>query len=193
MDSMSDGSPAELALPSARAERVRLVILDVDGVLSDGGIYLWADADGARREAKRFDAQDGLGIKLLMAAGLEVIIVSGRESQATAMRCEELGVTECHQDPTARKLPLVTEILSRRGFQWDEVAMLGDDLADVPVLRKVGLPVAVANAVPEVREVAAAVLALGGGRGAVREFARGLLRAQGRWESILTDYYDARS
>lgn len=172
---------------------IRLVLLDVDGVLSDGGIYLWADADGSRREAKRFDAQDGLGIKLLMWAGLEVIIVSGRHSDATAMRADELGVTECHQDPAARKLPLVTDLLSRRGFDWHEVAMMGDDLADVPVLRKVGLPVAVANAVPDVRALSVAVTRRGGGRGAVREFTRALLQAQGRWDALLAEYYDARS
>jgi len=181
-----------LSLSADIAQGIRLVLLDVDGVLSDGGIYLWADSDGMRREAKRFDAQDGLAIKLLMAAGLEVIIVSGRFSDATAMRAEELGVTECHQDPAARKLPVVTDILSRRGFEWEEVAMLGDDLADVPVLRKVGLPVAVANAVPEVREIAAVVTTARGGRGAVREFARALLQAQGCWEALLSDYYDAR-
>jgi 3-deoxy-D-manno-octulosonate 8-phosphate phosphatase (KDO 8-P phosphatase) len=182
-----------LALSADHASGIRLVILDVDGVLSDGGIYLWEDAEGERREAKRFDAQDGLGIKLLMAAGLEVIIVSGRYSAATALRAEELGVTECHQDPTARKLPLVTEILSRRGFQWSEVAMLGDDLADIPVLRKVGLPVSVANGAPEVRGIVIAVTVAEGGRGAVREFTRALLQAQGRWDSLLDEYYDARS
>lgn len=191
--SMTEHSEDPTAVSPDVANAIRLVILDVDGVLSDGGIYLWADSDGSRREAKRFDAQDGLGIKLLMWAGLEVIIVSGRHSDATAMRADELGVTECHQDPAARKLPLVTEILSRRGFDWREVAMLGDDLADVPVLRKVGLPVAVANAVPEVRAIASTVTRRSGGRGAVREFARALLEAQGRWDSLLEEYYDARS
>ena len=182
-----------ISISENQASEVGLVILDVDGVLSDGGIYLWADADGTRCEAKRFDAQDGLAIKLLMWAGLEVIIVSGRYSAATAMRCEELGVTECHQDPEARKLPLITDLLERRGFEWGQVAMMGDDLADVPVLRKVGLPIAVANAVPEVKEVAAAVTQLSGGRGAVREFARGLLQARGQWDTVLQEYYDARS
>jgi 3-deoxy-D-manno-octulosonate 8-phosphate phosphatase (KDO 8-P phosphatase) len=184
---------AEMTIPGELARQVRLVILDVDGVLSDGGIYIWADAEGVRHEAKRFDAQDGLGIKLLMAAGIEVVIVSGRHSDATRMRAEELGISECHQDPKARKLPLVTEILSRRGFQWAEVAMLGDDLADMPVLRKVGLPVTVANGVPEVRDIAAVTTTLPGGRGAVREFARALLRARGRWDTLLQEYYDARS
>lgn len=188
----TSGEPLELRLDCDVADDIRLVILDVDGVLSDGGIYLWADAAGARREAKRFDAQDGLAIKLLMMAGIEVIIVSGRYSEATAMRADELGVTECHQDPAARKLPLVTDILSRRGFAWNEVAMMGDDLADIPVLRRVGLPVAVANAVPEVRSVARAVTKSGGGKGAVREFTRALLKAQGRWDSLLVEYYDAR-
>jgi len=176
-----------------RAAGIGLVILDVDGVLSDGGLYLWEDADGSRREAKRFDAQDGLGIKLMMWAGLEVVIVSGRYSAATAMRAEELGVTECHQDPEARKLPLVTELLERRGFDWPQVAMVADDLADLPVFRRVGLPVAVANAVPEILSGAHWTTSRSGGRGAVREFARHLLQAQGRWDQVLEDYVDARS
>jgi len=176
-----------------RAERIGLVILDVDGVLSDGGIYLWEDPDGGRREAKRFDAQDGLGIKFLMWAGLEVVIVSGRHSAATAMRAEELGVTECHQDPEARKLPLVTELLERRGFEWEEVAMVADDLADLPVFRKVGLPVAVANAVPEILGLARWTTSRPGGRGAVREFAQHILEARGRWEDLVAEYVDGRS
>ena len=182
-----------LDISPERARKVRLVLLDVDGVLSEGGIYLWEDAEGDRREAKRFDVQDGLGIKFLMWAGMEVVIVSGRYSAATALRAEELGVTECHQDPEARKLPLITELLERRGFEWDEVAMVADDLADLPVFRKVGLPVAVANAVPEILELARWTTARSGGRGAVREFARHLLEAQGRWDELVEEYIDGRS
>jgi len=176
-----------------KAERIGLVILDVDGVLTDGGVYLWAGAHGARRESKRFDIQDGLGIKFLMWAGLEVVLVSGRYSAATALRAEELRVTECHQDPAARKLPLVQELLKRRGFEWDQVAMVADDLADLPVFRRVGLPVAVANAVPEIGAAAVWTTTLPGGRGAVREFARARLRARVRWESLIEEYVDGRS
>lgn len=183
----------DTALQEALAKQIRLVLLDVDGVLSDGGLYVWPGPGGERVEGKRFDAQDGLGIKLLMWADLDVILVSGRYSEATDMRARELGVTECHQDPEARKLSLVEEILERRGVDWTEVAMVGDDLADVPVLRKVGLPVAVANAVPEVAEVAAFSTTQEGGRGAVREFARALLVARGVWDDILEEYYRVRT
>jgi 3-deoxy-D-manno-octulosonate 8-phosphate phosphatase (KDO 8-P phosphatase) len=183
----------DVAFPKHLAGQIRLVLLDVDGVLSDGGLYLWPGPDGERVEGKRFDAQDGLGIKLLMWAGLEVILISGRYSEATEMRARELGVTECHQDPEARKLSLVEDVLDRRGVGWSEVAMVADDLADIPVLRKVGLPVAVANAVPEVAELAPFSTTREGGRGAVREFARALLVAQGVWDHVLEEYYRART
>jgi 3-deoxy-D-manno-octulosonate 8-phosphate phosphatase (KDO 8-P phosphatase) len=183
----------ERVLSRELAQRIRLVLLDVDGVLSDGGIYLWTAPGGERVEGKRFNAQDGLGIKLMMGAGLDVIFVSGRYSAATELRAQELGIAECHQDPEARKLPAVQDILARRGLDWSEVAMMADDLADVPVFRRVGLPVAVANAVPEVAELAKVATSRPGGSGAVREFARTLLEARGQWDDVVEEYYRVRS
>jgi 3-deoxy-D-manno-octulosonate 8-phosphate phosphatase (KDO 8-P phosphatase) len=144
-------------------------------------------------ELKRFDIQDGLGIRLLRDTGVEVAFVSGRVSVATARRARELEIQECHQDDRAMKLPVVRGILERLGVEWSEVAMLGDDLPDIPVLRKVGLPVAVGNAVPEVRRVAAYITRREGGNGAVREFARVLLESRGAWDGTVAAYLDART
>ncbi len=175
------------------AGRIRLVVLDVDGVLTDGGIYVGARPGQDAMEFKRFDIQDGLGIKMLGWAGIEVAIVSGRVSEATVWRARELGVDECHQDPEAEKLPIVQKLLDDRGLGWEEVAMVGDDLADIPVLKRVALPVAVSNAVPEVQALSSWNTRSSGGQGAVREFARELLTARGEWDKLVREYCDARS
>lgn len=180
-------------LPEAAARAVRLVLFDVDGVFTDAGVYLGEDGGGSSVELKRFDIQDGLGVRLLQESGLIVALVSGRVSPATAARARELGVAECHQDPDAQKIPLVEGILERHGVAWSEVAMLGDDLPDLPVLRRVGLPVAVRNAVPEVREETVWRTRRMGGRGAVREFARELLLVRGEWERAVDRYLAERS
>ncbi len=135
----------------AVAGRIRLLGLDVDGVLTDNAVYLGLVA-GQRVEFKRFDIQDGLGIGLARRLGMVVALVSGRYSDATTLRAAELKIDEVIQDKGARKVPAMTEMLMRRGIGWDEVAFVGDDLADLPVLRRVGLPIAVANAVSEVKE-----------------------------------------
>src|SRR5690606_14844560 len=111
----------------------------------------------------------------------EVAIVTGRESGSVAMRAEELRIAECHQDATAAKLPILRGLVDRLGLEWEEVAFVGDDLADLPVLRRVGLPVTVANAVPEVKALARWSSRRRGGDGAVREFAEALLHARGEW------------
>lgn len=175
------------------AARVRLVIFDVDGVLTDGGIYLGATASGERIEMKKFEITDGLGIRLLRDAGIQLAIVTGRESGAVALRAAELGITECHQDATAAKLPIVQSLLDRTGIAWDETAFLADDLADVPVLRRVGLPAAVANAVTEVRALAMWTGARRGGDGAAREFAEALLGARGEWAGLVERYERERA
>ncbi|MEX2530326.1 MAG: HAD-IIIA family hydrolase [Gemmatimonadota bacterium] len=181
--------PSVTGIPESVAKRIRLVVLDVDGVLTDAGVYLGADSDGSTLELKRFDIQDGLGIQLLQAAGIEVALLSGRTSDATRIRAEELRVSECIQLSGGRgKLERLEVVLRDRGLEWDEVAMLGDDLPDLPVLRKVGLPTAVGNAVPEVRKEVIFVTRRDGGRGAVREFARLLLKARGEWEEVVRTY-----
>jgi len=180
-------------IPTDVARRIRLVMLDVDGVLTDGGVYVGALPDGSPLELKRFDIQDGLGVKMLQWASIDVIVVSGRISEATRIRARELGITECHQDPDGRKLHLVSGLLEERGVAWDEVAHLADDLADLPLLRRVGLAAAVSNAVEEVKEASHWISERRGGSGAVREFSRGLLQARGQWSELVEEYCHARS
>lgn len=175
------------------ARAVRLVVLDVDGVLTDGGVYVGMTASHEVVELKRFDIQDGLGVKMLQRAGIEVALVSGRVSEATSLRAAELGITECHQDAGARKLPIVRDLLARKGLAWSDVAMVADDLADLPVFVRAGLRVAVANAVPEVTQVAHWCTKAGGGRGAAREFSRALLSARGEWERLVDEYVEQRT
>jgi 3-deoxy-D-manno-octulosonate 8-phosphate phosphatase (KDO 8-P phosphatase) len=183
---------APAAIPRELARGIRIVILDVDGVLTDGGIYLGATASGEAVELKRFEITDGLGVHFLKQAGIEVAIVTGRESESVRLRAKELGIAECLQDRSANKLPLVEALLERCGCSWAEAAFVGDDLADLPVLRRVGLPVAVANAVPEVRALARWTARRNGGRGAVREFAEALLHGRGEWPDLLRQYVAER-
>jgi 3-deoxy-D-manno-octulosonate 8-phosphate phosphatase (KDO 8-P phosphatase) len=173
------------------AHRVRLVGLDVDGVLTDGGIYL-GDVRGAPLEFKRYDIQDGLGIRFMRAAGLKVVIVTGRVSESVRLRGAELEVDDLAQDAQARKLPAFLGMLDRHGIAPDEAAFVGDDIPDLGILRRVGLPVAVGNAAPEIQAVCAVQLHRGGGRGAVREFAELLLRARGDWDRVLEAYLASR-
>lgn len=180
------------AIPRDDARRIRLVILDVDGVMTDGGIYLGATDRGERVELKRFEIQDGIGIRLLWEGGIRVAIVTGRESRAVSMRAEELGIREVHQDRTASKLRIVTQMLERLKIGWEETAFLGDDLPDLPVMRRVGLPAAVGNAAPDVRAVARWQGVRHGGYGAVREFAEALLGARGQWSALVEAYVRER-
>src|SRR5438552_4053193 len=155
-------------LDAAVARRLKLVGFDVDGVLTDNGIYVGMVGDHPV-ELKRFHIQDGLGIRMLRAAELVVVWVSARRSDATELRARELKVDEVVQDN--KKLPAFTGLLERRGVAWEEAAFVGDDLADLPLLTRVGVPIAVANAVPEAKAAARVVTTLAGGQGAVREVA----------------------
>jgi 3-deoxy-D-manno-octulosonate 8-phosphate phosphatase (KDO 8-P phosphatase) len=186
----SDTAGPVATIPPAVANGIGLVVLDVDGVLTDGGVYIGGDKDA---ELKRFDIQDGLGIRFLQWAGIEVAIVSGRVSMATQIRAEELDIVECHQDGGAQKVKAIEGILKRKGLDWDQVAMLGDDLPDLAVLKKVGLPAVVANATEEVLRVATWQGRTRGGHGAVREFCEALLKARGEWEEQVQAYERARS
>jgi len=179
-------------IPAELARRIRLVVLDVDGVMTDGGIYLGATERGEPVEMKRFDIQDGLGVRLLRDAGIEVAIVTGRESHAVRLRAGELEVEEVHQDRTAAKLGTVTALLERRGVSWEETAFLGDDLPDLPILRRCGLPAVVGNATSDARACAAWAGEREGGRGAVREFAEALLIARGQWAEQVERYVAGR-
>ena len=167
------------------ARRLKLVGFDVDGVLTDGGLYIGRAGDQAV-ELKRFDIQDGLGIKLLREAGLVVAFVSARRSEATDTRAHELKVDELVQDN--KKLPAFAALLARRGVAWEEAAFVGDDLPDLPLLDRVALPITVPAAVPEVRARARVVTRAPGGHGAVREVAELILRARGVWDDLVTEY-----
>jgi 3-deoxy-D-manno-octulosonate 8-phosphate phosphatase (KDO 8-P phosphatase) len=171
----------------AAAKRVKFVGLDIDGVMTDGGIYL-GDADGKRIELKRFDIQDGLGVVLLRKAGIRVGIITGRESESVRLRGEELKVDAVAQDSKARKLSALEKMLAQFGIDLADAAFVGDDLPDLSVLRVVGMPVAVANATKEVKEVASIHLTRAGGNGAVREFAELLLTARGEWTAAVERY-----
>jgi 3-deoxy-D-manno-octulosonate 8-phosphate phosphatase (KDO 8-P phosphatase) len=173
---------------ASAARKVRLLGLDVDGVLTDNGVYI-GPVSGETVELKRFDIQDGLGLMLLRVAEIPVIWLSGRSSEATALRAKELRIDELLQVPGPRKLEALNQVLDARGIAWDEVAYVGDDLADLMIMRRVGLPIAVANAVAEVKAVAAFVTRASGGRGAVREVIETLLKARGEWPSILERYF----
>lgn len=179
-------------LDAATAARIRLVCFDVDGVLTDGGLYLGDDA-GARVELKRYDIQDGLGIKLLQQAGILTAIITGRESESVALRAKELQIDELVQDNKARKVPALRRILERRDIDWSEVAFVGDDIPDLGCLRLVGLPVAVGNAGLEARHAARVHLTAQGGRGAVREFCELLLRARGEWDTQVERFVSSRA
>ena len=172
---------------AAEAQRVRLLGLDVDGVLTDNGVYIGPVGSGTV-ELKRFDIQDGLGLILLGSAGIPVVWISGRRSEATSVRAAELRV-ELLQVPGPRKAAAFDEVLTRRRVGWEEVAFMGDDLADLPILRQVGLPIAVANAVSDVKQIAAHTTSAAGGHGAVREVIEALLRARGEWPGILERYF----
>lgn len=173
----------------ALARRVRLVVLDADGVLTDGGIYV-ADGppDGGPYGLRRFHVRDGLAIHMLGRAGLGCAVVSGRGSAAVRARAAELGIKETHQVSSYEKVATVQGILDRAGLAWEAAACLADDLADLALLERVALPAAVADAAPEVRDRAVWRGRVAGGQGAVREFLEALLRARGEWEDLVAGY-----
>lgn len=170
--------PVDASLAASRAREVRLLVLDVDGVMTDGGIYV--DARGGI--AKRFNIHDGLGIKAAQAAGLAIAVVSGLDSPAVAARMAELGITEYHPGHL-RKVAVVEGILARQGIGAQQAAYLGDDWVDAGPMELVGLPMAVADAQPEILDLALWVSRREGGHGAVREAVRFILAAQGRLEA----------
>lgn len=178
-------------ITSEQARRVRLLALDVDGVLTDNAIWI-APADDTSVEFKRFHIGDGLGLIVLRGTGVEVAWVSGRHSEATAIRARELHVATLIQDSGARKLPAFERHLQERGLTWGDVAYVGDDLADLPILRRAGLPISVANGCPEAKAAATWVTSASGGHGAVREVVETLLRARGEWEGAVAGYLRER-
>ena len=163
----------------ARARKIRLLLLDVDGVLTDGRLYYSAQGE----ELKVFNTLDGHGLKLLGRAGLQTGVISGRKSSALERRCRDLGLDHVHlgQDD---KLEVLKEVLAQTGFSLEQVAYAGDDLPDLPVINRSGLGICVPNAHPDVRAAAAVETGLSGGNGAVREICDFLLRQQGLYPEI---------
>jgi 3-deoxy-D-manno-octulosonate 8-phosphate phosphatase (KDO 8-P phosphatase) len=179
-------------IDSTLARSIRLVVLDVDGVLTDGGVYIGA-VNGQPMEFKRYDIQDGLGIYFMKMAGLRVGIITGRVSESVRLRAAELGIEDLAQDPDAQKLPALLSMIDRHGIALSEVAFVGDDFPDLAVLRIVGLPVAVGNAVAEAKAACTLQLKRSGGAGAVREFSELLLKARGEWNEVTERYVQERS
>lgn len=167
-----------------RLARVDLLLLDVDGILTDGRIIL----DDRGLETKSFDVTDGHGLKMLQRAGVDVGLVTGRRSLVVENRARELGIREVHQG-AKDKLRVVREILRRRGMLPERVAYAGDDVVDVPVLLQVGLAVTVPEAPDYVRERVHWVTSRPGGRGAVREICEAILQAKGLWEATTRRYF----
>ena len=166
-----------------KAARVRLLLFDVDGVLTDGRILVHADGS----ESKLFSIRDGTGIVWAHRAGLTTGILSARESGATAARAAQLGIPIVRQQ-AGDKLQTYLDLVRRERFADDEIAYMGDDLLDLAVLGRVGLAAAPADAAPEVRARVDWVSACPGGRGAARELVELVLKAQGRWEGLLAAY-----
>lgn len=181
-----------MTIESTLAHRIALVAFDVDGTLTDNGVYLGQlpgiDAADARLELKRFDIQDGLGIVMLRRAGIIVAFISARYSAATTLRAAELGVEHVMQGRGLRKVPTLLALGESLGIPLDAMAFMGDDLADIAVMQRVALAAAPSNAVPEVKAVATVQLSKEGGRGAAREFAELLLHARGEWSGLVDAY-----
>ncbi len=172
-----------MSMDQAGLARIKLLLLDVDGVMTDGRIVL--DDNGV--ESKFFNVRDGHGLKMLQRAGLRVGILTGRKSRVVDLRAAELGVEIVFQG-AKNKLEVYERMLAEQSLTDEEVAFAGDDVIDLPVLRRVGLALAPADAVDEVREVVHYVCRAAGGHGAVREIVELLLRGQGLWEQAMARY-----
>ena len=166
-----------------KLKHIKLLLLDVDGVLTDGSIIY--DDDG--RETKIFNSRDGVGIRLAMQAGIKIGIVTGRSSKALRHRCENLGIGLVF-DGVADKAGMVAEITSQSGIEAEQAAFMGDDLPDLPLMKLIGLAIAVADAHEIVRRSADWTTRAPGGRGAVREVCEELLKAKGVWDQIIARY-----
>ena len=171
----------------ARAARVRLLLMDVDGVMTDGTYWNVPDGQGGLAEIKAFDSQDGIAFQWLRRFGIQAGVISGRVSVATEERARSAGFAHVYQGHT-EKIPILEEILEKAGLQAEQVGYVGDDFTDVVVMHRVGLGVATANAKPEVKAEAHWVTPSPGGHGALRDVVELLLKAQGRWEEILRHY-----
>jgi len=166
-----------------RARAIRMLVLDVDGILTDGRLFYGPGG----QEFTAFHILDGHGIKMAIRSGLSLAVVTGRESEAVARRARELGIAEIHQKATD-KLPVFEALLAKNGLDASQVACMGDDLLDLPLLRRAGLAITVPDAVDEVRAAAHYVTRRPAGQGAVREAVELLLKSQNHWPAVLERY-----
>lgn len=167
-----------------RIRKIKLLILDVDGVMTDGRIIY--DSEG--RDLKCFDVQDGLGLRLLMSAGIKTMLITSRRSKTIQRRARDLGIEDFYEG-IQTKTEVLLEILEKHKVSVEEICYVGDDLVDLGMMKRVGFPVAVTNACDEIKEAARYITRKTGGRGAVREVVELILRTQGRWEEILAETF----
>lgn len=170
-------------LDQERLKLIKLLILDVDGVLTDGKIIY----NDSGEEIKAFDVKDGHGIKLLMRSGIEIALITGRESEVVLHRARDLGIEQVYQKVT-NKMEVYEKILNDKKLEDENVGFVGDDLVDIPVLKRVGFSAAVLDAVSEVKEIADYIASKKGGGGAVREICELLLKAQNKWKGVTERY-----
>jgi len=169
---------------SNRAKKIKLLLMDVDGVLTDGKMYYIPGRGSEMVEFRAFHSQDGIGLRLLNQFGIQTGVITGRESPGTEERARNLGMTYAYQGFLSKLEPL-SRILAATGLKPENVAYMGDDLTDIPVLKKAGFACAPANALPEVKKNAHAVTKKEGGLGAVRELCDFILKSQGHWGRVM--------
>jgi 3-deoxy-D-manno-octulosonate 8-phosphate phosphatase (KDO 8-P phosphatase) len=167
-----------------RAAQIKVLLMDVDGTMTNGGVALLSQTDGSALEIKTFDAHDGQGLTLAHTAGVRTGCVTGRESAALLRRANEMKMEFIYMKQAA-KIPAYEAILRKAGVPDSAVAYVGDDLPDLPILRRVGLAIAVGDAVPEVKKASHFVTASAGGRGAIRDAVELILKSKGIWEEMI--------
>jgi 3-deoxy-D-manno-octulosonate 8-phosphate phosphatase (KDO 8-P phosphatase) len=170
-----------------RAAKVKLLLMDVDGVMTDGTLWNIPDGQGGFAETKGFDSQDGIALQWLSWNGIKTGVISGRVSPATEIRAKQCKMTYVYQGHI-EKIPIIEEIIADAKILPDEIAYIGDDLTDIVIFRRVGFSIAVNNARPEVKAAAHHITAARGGQGAVREVVELILAAHGLWDQILQKY-----
>lgn len=166
-----------------KAKKIKLLLLDVDGVLTDGRIIY----DSRGHDMKFFDVHDGLGVYLLKKAGIPTVLITAKSSRAIKPRARDMKVDAVYAD-VSPKTSVLDKILKKYGVNTEEVCFAGDDLVDLGLLKRVGFPIAVANANCEIKQAACYITVKPGGRGAVREIAELLLKSQGKWEDVMRSY-----
>ncbi len=181
---MAKGGKKTPASVVNRAKKIQVLLMDVDGTMTDGSVALLSQPDGTALEIKTFDAHDGQGLTLAHTAGLRTGCITGRESPALVRRAHEMKMEFIYQKQPL-KMPALEEIMQKAGVSESAVAYVGDDLPDLPIMRRVGLAIAVGDAVPQVKQAAHYVAKAHGGKGAIREAVEVILKSKGIWEEMI--------